>query len=399
MSDSTTIRGEDGRFAAQPPKDDPTTSQQDNVAQDASAAEAGEKAPARQDAAIDPYEAAAKDLKVQVASDTVVSEPAPAKPAEQSPKPVQQNTGPAQSPPPSPSADADAAALKPYGDMSANTYALLKSVGGGLVTPDEWKAMDVTERVDHVRAVTDFRNNQKRQFNQRQQQGTQATPAAPAPTPQRPTELSQPPTAQGARVSGQLPADVQQDLDAMTAAYGSEDPLVKAYAAQAQRTIRLEAQLAERQNRDQQSAAQAQQEQFWRNGEDQIFDQMETKYPSLADPRERDRLRQICRDWHEVQAKHNQNVNDVELIQTVVHRELFNETQKRQAQRDQDKSKEIRRGSFDRGAPTAPRSKQAATAGADPYAVVADALNGAHSEGLSGDNAIDRSMKIAAAQR
>lgn len=409
-------RGEDGRFVAQPPQQgDPATGAADGQ-QDASAeTRTGEKAPAPSTPASDPYEVAAREFNAP--ADTVVSDRTATPAATQPPQPVPANAGPATTPPPSPSTDAapptpeataaaeQAAAAKTYDGMSAKTYNLLKSVPGGLVAQDEWAAMDVTERVAHVAEVTEFRNQQKRQYNERQRQPQ----AAPQDSP---TELGQPPQAQGARVSGvrqqqqpapsdgaAIPADVQAQLSAMAAEIGEESPVYKAFVRQAENQARLENQLAQRDRQFEAQANKAAHEQRMRLGEDQVFDQLETKYPPLSDPRKRDELRQVCRDWYQLRSSRDPSVNAVAVIEDVVKRSLLPEIQQRQTQRDNEASAKVRAGSFDRGAPVPPRGK-APAAGGDPYAIVAKELNQAHAEGISGDAAVDRALQLAkAAQR
>lgn len=397
-------RGEDGRFVAQPsPGIDPAAP----APADASAGRPpAEKAPAREAAASDPYEDAAIEVTGKRPSDLTSGTVVPERQDDGARAQPDTSAGPAQSPPPSPpSAAADAAppddAARAFDGMSAKTHALLKSVPGGLVTPDEWRAMDVTERVDHVNRVVEFRNGEKRKYNERQAQG-QARPA-PARQPQS-TELGQPPPpAQGARVPAAAGVTLSEadraTLAAMAEQTGEDHPVYKAYAAQAERMARLESQLAER---DQQSQAREQSqaaERQARTAEDQVFDQLEAKYPALASPAQRDRLRQTCRDWYGIEYGRDPTVNGFAVIERTVHRELFQQTQEAQSKRDADASKTLRAGSFGRGAPSAPARSSRPAGGGDPYAEVNEHLAAAHGEGMIGDAAVERAVRRASSKR
>lgn len=402
-------RGEDGRFVAQPPQDDPALDVQASREIDAIAdTQSREKAPAETTPASDPYEVAAKEfggVTDDTQSDSVVSDQSQDLSAPAKPQPDPKQAGPAQTPPPSPSeTDEQKAAAakakvteatKAYVEMSPNTYSLLKSVPGGLVTPDEWAGMDPTERLAHVNEIKELRNAEKRKYNERQQQ-TANEPVAP--TPNKPTQLG-PPQPQGAEISG-VPADSQAEIDALIDEYGEESPVVKL----AVKTARLEAKLAESEQAAQQQAQSAEQQRKARIAEDGVFDQLETQYPSLATPKVRDDLRQVCQDWIRIEYQRDPhsfydpngrpNGRAFEIMERTVKRELHSETLERQTERDKKRSAEIRSGSFTRGAPVAPRSN-ARPPSSDPYQSVAQAMNDAHKEGLSGDAAVDRALKVA----
>lgn len=410
MSETNQIRGEDGRFVSQTPQDDAATSPQAMTVMDADAqTQSREKAPAETVTATDPYEVAAKDFGGVIPdkdqSDPVVSDPAQKKPVADDPQTGQQ-PGREATPPPSPEEKAATAAkdklaeaVKPYGDMSPNTYALLKSMPGGLVSADEWKAMDSTERLDHVNTVKGFRAAEQRKFQERQQ-GQQGKQPAPV-TPTNQTELRTP-HPQGAQGSGvQLPADVQAQIESMkTYLEDPEHPVLKAFIAQSERQARLEAQLSEREQRSQTAEKQAELERSERADEDQVFDSLQEMYPTLSDPRRREDVRREWRASYDLEVYKAQQrgqspqIDSQSLIRQVVKRELFSETQKAQSERDQKRSAQIRTGSLTRGAPVAPRN-DAKPASTDPYAVVASAVNSAHAEGLSGSGAVDRAVNIA----
>mgnify|MGYP003655223749 CR=1 FL=1 len=388
MNESNQNRGEDGRFVSQTPQDDAATSPQATTVLDAdSKSNSRENAPAANATETDPYEVAAKDfggiIPGENQSDSVVSDPAQQKPVADDPQTVQK-TGREQTPPPSPPNKA-AEAVKSYTDMSLNTYTLLKSVPGSLVTPDEWAEMDQTERYDHVAQVKQIRADEKRKFNERQQQT--ANPPV-APTPARSTDL-RPPQPQGNQGAG-VPAESQAEIDALIDEYGEESPVVKL----AVKTAKLEAALAQRDAESNQQAQRAEQERNARVVEDQIFDQLEAKYPALSDPKKRDGVRQACRDWFGIELGRDANADPFKVIERTVHRELFSDTQQAQSERDKSRSSQIRSGSFTKGAPNAPRS-DAMPESSDAYAQVAAAINSAHAEGLSGSEAVNRANKIA----
>lgn len=398
MADAAEIieqpRGEDGRFAS---PTQPADAQAAPVATEpvpATEQAAGEHAPVTavepvkpaERASKDPYAAARETLAARAAATT----PAVVDRATDATADVAAPTGSkpdaAGSPQPSP---------KEYdGTLSAKEHALLKSVPGMLPDPAAWKAMGISERLEHLQDVNAIRRERSERFK-REQQAAAGQPAQPVhPQPVAPQgdrgagtsgQATQSPQAGQPAANAALPPDLQQQLqdfaDAM--AVGLDHPAIVIQRNLLTQTLQLRQDLARRDGQERQAAIVARQDQVNRSIEDAHFTELQAKYEDLKDPAVRERLRADIRDFHAMRERSGRPVSPEEAVRFVTHNTLYPEIQKRQEKQQQANRQRSLSQTFAPG-PTPPRTpapKASPTDESDRYAQARERVNRAAKTG------------------
>ncbi|HYE20096.1 MAG TPA: hypothetical protein VEA69_16730 [Tepidisphaeraceae bacterium] len=392
----TQPRGEDGRFASPtPPPDASTAPAATDAPELAAPAPADERAPVtagnEAPADVDPYARARQVLadKAKPQTPPAVGDRTTDAPAAAATPTGQHKADGDTTPQPSP---------KEYnGTLSANEFALLKSVPGMLPDPKTWGEMGISERLDHLNDVRAIRNERNARFQQQQAAAGRAAPAQPNHSQQADPhdgrgagvsgQVPQPPQAgQPAAVAGteSFPDDVRQALALVAEEWGADSAVYRSQLAIARRNVDLEQQLRSQDEQRQFAAAAAEQERVNRSIEDQHFEAIADRYPQLKDAATRDKLRDDIRDYHAMRHRQGRPVSPEEAVRFVTHNTLYPEIERQQQAKAQADRKRTLDQTFDRGGPAPTPASQPAREQQDVYARARERVNRAARDGQAG---------------